>query len=272
MSLFDELLTKSQISDSPNASESTGQQQDPLSGSSIVINESAPISTTVMDGVVMVPIESPVVISPEPIKKIPVSDDALIISNDTEPTTSDIPESPIEPKEPVQATNSLFGMMNSSQDEVVSSKKTPETSFRDTNEYIEHAIDEVSELISSLDAADQSKLAEESEYEHQKEHFAELEVQAEAEHQKILAEKAHAEEMKKYLESERAEKEGTIDEAPEEEQNEEITSSEQVSSEEVSSDEEDAPEENISPKKKDWTWFGKKNNKPEEEESREVFI
>lgn len=212
MSLFDELLTKSQVSDGSNASGSTGQRQDPLSGSSIVINESAPISTTVIDGVVMVPIESPVVISPEPIKKIPVSDDALIISDDAEPATSDIPESPIESKEPAQVTNSLFGMMNSSQDEVLSSKKTSETSFRDTNEYIEHAIDEVSELISSLDAADQAKLAEESEYEHQKEHFAELEVQAETEHQKILAEKAHAEEMKKYLESERAIKENNSDE------------------------------------------------------------
>lgn len=272
MSLFDELLTKSQASDSSNSSGWTGQQQDPLSGSSIVINETTPISTTVMDGVVMVPIESPVVVSPEPIKKVPVDNDALIISDDTESVASDVSEKPIESKEPLQAANSLFSMIDSSRDEVVSSKKTQETSFRDTNEYIEHAIDEVSELISSLDAADQAKLAEESEYEHQKEHFAELEVQAEAEHQKILAEKAHAEEMKKYLESERVEKEGTIDEAPQEEQNEEITSSEQVSSEEVSSDEEDAPEENISPKKKDWTWFGKKNNKHEEEESREVFI
>ena len=51
MSLFDELLTKSQVSDGSNASGSTGQQQDPLSGpsSSIVINETTPISTTVMD-------------------------------------------------------------------------------------------------------------------------------------------------------------------------------------------------------------------------------
>jgi hypothetical protein len=78
-----------------------------------------------------------------------------------------------------------------------------DTSFQDTNEYIDHALVGVNTLMENLEKADAKKLAEEDEYTHQKEHFTELAIQAEEEHQKILAEKAHAEKVKAYLEQEK---------------------------------------------------------------------
>lgn len=81
-------------------------------------------------------------------------------------------------------------------------KVIPDSSFHDTNQYIDHAINEVSDLIEGIDAEDESTLEAQKEHRQQKEHFAELEIEDEATHQKHLAERAHAEKMKKYLEHE----------------------------------------------------------------------
>ena len=85
---------------------------------------------------------------------------------------------------------------------LIPEEKETEITFHDTNEYIEHAIDEVSDLIDGIDAEDATTLAEEEEHRKQKEHFAELEIADEATHQKHLEERAHAEKMRKYLEKE----------------------------------------------------------------------
>ena len=87
---------------------------------------------------------------------------------------------------------------------VESSKLIPDKTFHDTDEYIDHAIDEVSDLIDGIDAEDATTLAAQDQHRQQKEHFAELEIADEATHQKHLAERAHAEKMRKYLEHEQA--------------------------------------------------------------------
>lgn len=89
-------------------------------------------------------------------------------------------------------------------------QKETETGFHDTDSYIEHAIDEVSDLIAGIDAEDAMVLAAEDEHRQQKEHFAELEIADEAKHQKHLEERAHAEKMKAYLEDERAGEVATV--------------------------------------------------------------
>ncbi|NRH21138.1 hypothetical protein HOO68_03775 [Candidatus Gracilibacteria bacterium] len=267
MSLFDELLTKSQPASTSNPSGGSGSQ-DPLSGPSIVINETTPVAT-VMDGVVMVPIEPPVTMSPDPIKKIPTSNDALIITNEENDASISIEKEEVV-SDSVQ-NNSLFSMMDmpsssvSIQEEVVAPKNNTEASFRDTNEYIEHAIEEVSELILSLDAADKAKLAEESQYEEQKEHFAELEIQAESEHQKILSERAHAEEMRVYLKKERVIKDEISNDTQEKGTQDDT---------QVIEDQQDeiVEEPEVPAKKKEWNGFKKKDAPQADEEPKEIFL
>jgi hypothetical protein len=125
------------------------------------------------------------------------------------------------PDIPVAETSILFDMTDSSMSSLVdevtldspetdasgafdtsASQKATEAVFHDTNTYIDHAIEEVSDLIKGIDAEDTTTLAAEDEHRRQKEHFAELEIADEATHQKHLEERAHAEKMKKYLEKE----------------------------------------------------------------------
>ncbi len=86
--------------------------------------------------------------------------------------------------------------------ETNSDTKETEIVYYDTNTYIGHAIEEVSDLIKGIDAEDANTIAAENEHRRQKEHFAELEIADEATHQKHLEERSHAEKMKKYLEKE----------------------------------------------------------------------
>ncbi len=74
--------------------------------------------------------------------------------------------------------------------------------FHDTKGYVDHAIDEVSDLIEGIDAEDAKTLAAENEHRRQKEYFAGLEIADEISHQKHLEERSHAEKMKKYFEKE----------------------------------------------------------------------
>lgn len=82
--------------------------------------------------------------------------------------------------------------------------------FHNTDELLQHEIQEIDIFIGNLDLADASKLAEEEEYRNQKEHFAELELQAETEHKKMLEERSHAEKLKAYLEHEKSGESVTI--------------------------------------------------------------
>jgi hypothetical protein len=77
-----------------------------------------------------------------------------------------------------------------------------EASFRDTAEYIGHALEEVGVLMTRLEAANDAKMIERDGYKDQKKHFAELEKIADNEHKVMLVEMEHAEKMHTYLETE----------------------------------------------------------------------
>lgn len=213
----------------------------------------------------MVPVEPPVVMTDDPIKKIPVEGDALIITN--EPPVTEFQEEDVVEK---PASASLFSMMdNSSASEKVESKELPaeeskksiEVSFTDTDDLIDHQIEAIDDFIASLDLTDKTTLAEEAEYELQKEHFTELEIQADMKHKKNLVERAHAEEMKVYLKKQKThETEATVTESEENKTDD--------------SEQEAAIEDEVSPKptkKKEWSGFKKKDDE-EEEQSKEVFL
>ena len=218
MWIFDEILPKSQSS---TKSSGTGTSwQDPIKAQPIVISESEPIITShdiletiekQPEQVMKIEENTSVLIEETPesiLSEIDKNNDPVaffdqVNSTDSE-KTEQITSSPISE----EVSSPFFGMMNEhtpveelrldSLDSV-----TENTSFQDTNEYIDHALSGVNTLMENLDKADAKKLAEEDEYTHQKEHFTELAIQAEAEHQKILAEKAHAEKVKAYLEQEK---------------------------------------------------------------------
>jgi hypothetical protein len=82
------------------------------------------------------------------------------------------------------------------------SQPVKEVSFRDTAEYIGHALEEVGVLITRLEAANDAKMIERDGYKDQKKHFAELEKIADNEHKVMLVEMEHAEKMHTYLETE----------------------------------------------------------------------
>jgi hypothetical protein len=82
------------------------------------------------------------------------------------------------------------------------SQPVKEVSFRDTAEYIGHALEEVGVLITRLEAANDAKMRERDGYKDQKKHFAELEKIADNEHKVMLVEMEHAEKMHTYLETE----------------------------------------------------------------------
>ena len=235
MSLFDDLLPTKP--GQTGSGKSSGQQDDPLATATpIIISVSTPLVSTTPEIVapVEMPLEAPeaapqsiwdnssILISTDPTPDMiatPVAEGVATIEIEPIPETPVVTPSPLfdmsEPiapeatpiaVEPVSIDTSMSSLFDGAPTApaVPAPQKETETLFHDTNEYIDHAIDEVSSLITSIDAADSIKLAEEAEYRKQKEHYAELELQAETEHKKILEERSHAEKMKKYLEKEQA--------------------------------------------------------------------
>jgi hypothetical protein len=224
MSLFDDLLKQS----APKT-QSSGQtwgnppQNDPLVAiSPITISDATPM-VSVVDIVqprIEVPAGTPM--------QITESNNSIIIDESVPEITMTAPIQPQEDITPITIsdtsiaeTSLLFDRADSSMPSLVDgvTLDTPETDsseffetpatqkedeivFHDTNTYIDHAIEEVSDLIKGIDVEDATTLAAEDEHRRQKEHFAELEIADEATHQKHLEERAHAEKMKKYLEKE----------------------------------------------------------------------
>ncbi len=178
------------------------------SDDSIIIDESddtpvvtmtpAPIEQSTPAPLVMeVPTEMPIAIESSPLfgtSTTPESIDMPTLSTivSTESSISDLFETitptPVAPA--VSAANEIV--------------------FHDTNEWIHHAIDEASELITIIDIEDAAVLSAEEEHRHKKEHYAELEIADEATHQKHLEERVHAEKMKKYLEREQEKSEVVV--------------------------------------------------------------
>lgn len=224
MSLFDDLLKQS----APKT-QSSGQtwgnppQDDPLVAiSPITISDATPMVSVV--DIVQPPIEVP---AGTPMQ-ITESNDSIIIDESVPEITITAPIQSQEYINPVTTadasvaeTSILFDMTDSSTPSLIdtialdtpetdsselfdtpASQKAVELVFHDTNTYIDHAIEEVSDLIKGIDVEDATTLAAENEHRRQKEHFAELEVADEVTHQKHLEERAHAEKMKKYLEKE----------------------------------------------------------------------
>lgn len=217
MWIFDEILPKSQSSTKSGGS--TGGTQDPIGTQPIVISESESIVTSndILENIEKQPEEvtkveesTSVLIEETPESILDEIDNKQDIITVLSSDSSDLEkaESIFASSDSDNTTSPFFDMM---------SKETPteevnfsnlavsssDTSFQDTNEYIDHALVGVNTLMENLEKADAKKLAEEDEYTHQKEHFTELAIQAEEEHQKILAEKAHAEKVKAYLEQEK---------------------------------------------------------------------
>ena len=241
MSLFDDLLKQSAPAPAGQSSGQSGGNPptvDPLASTTnpIIISESTPM-VSVLDIVqpqIDVPAgtpmhitqsdnsiiidesipEMPIVVSaapianntPEPIviestPEVSIDDDISLLFGMTEtPVVMDIASTPSSAA-PESDVSELFETMTVSPVSPVVLKET-ETVFRDTNEYIDHAIDEVSDLIAGIDLQDAMVLTAEDEHRKQKEYFAGLEIADEATHQKHLEERAHAEKMKKYLEKE----------------------------------------------------------------------
>ncbi len=214
-------------------------QQDPLVNTeSIIISAPTPIETS-RDIIEPPPPPPPPVQSPMSVPVVEVTDSSLILSsvwseevtlnkkNDllfAEETFKQNESLNINPE--INTTWLFFDKINDSTDievptvtesvfntevPTVTESVSPEkennkielqVEFRDTAEYISHAILEVSKLISTLDLTNDAKLAEKDQYKEQKKHFAELEKEAEAEHKKMVEERKHAENMKTYLENE----------------------------------------------------------------------
>lgn len=171
------------------------------SDSSIIIDESADTAPVMMS---TAPIESsPAPIAMETIIDTPVAiESSPLFGMSSTPTSETIDIATISADvTPEPSVADLFEAMTATPVTPIVQKEI-EAVFHDTNEYINHAIDEVSDLIASIDAEDAAVLSAEEEHRKQKEHFAELEIADEATHQKHLEERAHAEKMKKYLEKE----------------------------------------------------------------------
>lgn len=171
------------------------------SDNSIIIDESIPDVPAIMMSTA--PIEN---LAPAPIVLETIMETPVIVENsplfDMSPTPDPIDMSTISANMTHElSVSDLFEMTPAAPVAPVVQKET-EAVFHDTKEYIDHAIDEVSDLITSIDAEDAMVLAAEDEHRKQKEYFAELEIADEANHQKHLEERAHAEKMKKYLEKE----------------------------------------------------------------------
>ena len=241
MSLFDDLLKQSTPAPATQSSGQSGgnpPQDDPLASTTnpIIISESTPM-VSVLDVVqpqIEVPAGTPMhitesdssIIIDESVSETPIVMSAAPIEMDMSVAVDmgAMTETPLAPENsplfamtpthepidiptvsanmtPESSVSELFETMTATPANPVVQKET-ETVFHDTNEYIDHAIDEVSDLIAGIDAEDATILAAEDEHRKQKEHFAELEIADEATHQKHLEERAHAEKMKKYLEKE----------------------------------------------------------------------
>lgn len=170
------------------------------SDNSIIIDESIPEMSAMMSPA---PIENsvPIPIVMETIIDTPVTtENSLLYTMSPMSEPSDIPAISMNTT-PELSVSDLFETMTVTPMIPIVQKET-EVVFHDTNEYIDHAIDEVSDLIAGINAEDALVLAAEDEHRKQKEQFAELEIADEATHQKHLEERAHAEKMKKYLEKE----------------------------------------------------------------------
>lgn len=210
----------------------------------------------------MVPIEPPVIITDDPIQKLPAENDAVLVKEETSIyiDSSSQENEAISEKAP---SVSLFNMMDSSSAVEEASKEIKkdreEVSFSDTNELIDHQIQAIDAFIAGLDATDRTTLAEEAEYELQKEHFTELEIQADVKHKKNLVERAHAEEMKVYLKKQKTQE-------PEENKSDDVK---QDVAQDISNDE----EASVKPtKKKEWNWFSKKDDENKKEQPKEIFL
>lgn len=241
MSLFDDLLKQSITTPvGQSGNEQSGgnpPKVDPLASTTnpIIISESTPM-VSVLD-IVQPPVEVPAgtamhitqsdnsIIIDESIPEMPIMMNATPIENsvsapvviediDTPVTSENSPlfsmSSTLESMDlptismttaPELSGSELFETMKVAP-MIPTTQKETEVVFHDTKEYIDHAIDEVSDLIAGIDVEDAMVLSAEDEHRKQKEHFAELEIADEATHQKHLEERAHAEKMKKYLEKE----------------------------------------------------------------------
>lgn len=230
MSLFDDLL-KQTTPTPPPGSQSGGNppQDDPLATTSpIVISESTPMVSVreITQPQIEVPAGTPMnitqsdhsIIIDESAPELPAMAAPIQIQEDIIPIAASEGVSPLFAMTETVVTPAPVEMMTTETPEddisalfeapvatvvpLMPEEKETEITFHDTNEYIEHAIDEVSDLIDGIDAEDATTLAAEEEHRKQKEHFAELEIADEATHQKHLEERAHAEKMRKYLEKE----------------------------------------------------------------------
>ncbi len=156
------------------------------SNDSIIIDESVPEIT------ITAPIQSQEYINPVTTADASIAETSILFDMTDASTPSLIDTIALDT--PETDSSEIF--------DTPASQKAAEPVFHDTNTYIDHAIEEVSDLINDIDAEDATTLAAEDEHRRQKEHFAELEVADEVTHQKHLEERAHAEKMKKYLEKE----------------------------------------------------------------------
>ncbi len=210
-------------------------QQDPLMSTdydnSITMSSSTPIITSRDIVESPVPIQTEAQIwAPTPVPKIVITDssslapiemanEVVITSIDTLPLIPEVTPTDTISNDIVASESDisfpLFDMIADPTPAAIvmneitinEPKSIPENThwpiFRDTAEYIDHAIIEVGRLMVALDAANDAKLVERDEYKTQKEQFAELEQSAESEHQKMLIERAHAKKMETYLKHER---------------------------------------------------------------------
>jgi len=240
MSLFDDLLSNKPSTGQTGSWQTSTQPADPLTTTTnpIIISETKPMiadwamiqpETTVstvapptplhvesMENVIPTPPSAPPIVVtpplPEDIPQTPVivpehvtttpivsqNSPLFDTNNTTEPVVPNTPISTI----PESPTSSIFET-TTNPTVIASIPEKKEAIFHDTNSYLDHAIEEVSELITGIDAVDAMTLSDETEHRKQKEYFAKLEIADEVLHQKHLQERAHAENMKKYLEMEK---------------------------------------------------------------------
>ena len=184
---------------------------DPIDASGMTLrSDHDSVITPPHDTIESIPVIMPSEISAD-IVISPISPDT--VASPSSEDTETVESTHIEMVSPLFDMNSQPEVSLSTEATILTNMGTPDTMeviFHDTNEYIEHAISEVSELIATIDAADTTVLSAEEEHRHQKEHYAELEIADEAAHQKHLEERAHAEKMRKYLEKEQGKESGVI--------------------------------------------------------------